>query len=208
MASYGVQTNNLFELLGEENLEDEAPQEVPTPVKPKPLVRVPPKQAEKPGQQPLRLKGLDETQLSMLHTSALSLSDRFIFLTGVCTRVVQPPRSLRPRLTSRLWPELLLMAEALLDPVVGMVAAAEVAVVVVAAGALVIAMLLPGTGTQLLRTAKLLVEKPVVVLVVMDAAVAVAVVVLGETGAIGTQGMDSRKFRSRHCSWFSPMVKS
>lgn len=92
------------------------------------------------------------------------------------------------------------MAGVLLVLVVGMVVAAEV-VVVVAAGASLIAMLLLPGGMHLRLTARILVEKPVVVLVVKDAAVAVAVVVSGQTEAIGTQEMDSRTFHSRHCSY-------
>lgn len=78
MASYGVQTANLFELLGDDVGDDEAPQEVATPVKPKPVVKLP-KQAEKPGQQPFPSKGLVESHLLCVTSLALFVSDLFIF---------------------------------------------------------------------------------------------------------------------------------
>eukprot|EP00884_Botryococcus_braunii_P013974 jgi/Botrbrau1/22578/Bobra.176_1s0011.2 len=46
-SAYGVQTSNIFDLLGEESPEDDAPQEVITPVKPKPTLKAS-KPAEKP----------------------------------------------------------------------------------------------------------------------------------------------------------------
>jgi hypothetical protein len=53
-SAYGVQTSNIFDLLGDESPEDDAPQEVITPVKPKPTLKAS-KPAEKPGQQTLAL---------------------------------------------------------------------------------------------------------------------------------------------------------